>query len=296
MKKTKRVEVEDQPAESVVDAESFGTWLRRQRQGRDIGLREISEQSKISIRYLQALESGRFDVLPAPVFAKGFLRQYSRYVGLDSEEVVNAYLAAKRSSEEEESLEDSPPQLGRQRRGWGWLVVVLIVLAALAAVLFYFWDEPWWRRGAADAAGTPGSPQTEASALARETQTAVATEADPAAMAASESVGTALASAEESPPPPPEPSAPLIVDIDFTGECWIKARVDGRPSLSETRVQGETIQLLAEGRVELTLGDSSVVSVEVNGNPMPLTGQPGAVRNVAIDLETARALESRVDS
>ena len=54
---------------------SFGTWIKRQREARGIELREISDHTKISIRYLEALEVDRFDVLPAPVFTKGFLRQ-----------------------------------------------------------------------------------------------------------------------------------------------------------------------------------------------------------------------------
>ena len=85
--------------------DSFGTWLRRQREVREIGLREIAESTKISIRYLEALEKDRFDVLPAPVFAKGFLREYARFVGLDDEEVVNYYLASQSDApvEEEEA-------------------------------------------------------------------------------------------------------------------------------------------------------------------------------------------------
>ena len=57
--------------------DSFGGWLRQQREIRGISLREIADASKISIRYLEALETGRFSMLPAPVFAKGFLRQYA---------------------------------------------------------------------------------------------------------------------------------------------------------------------------------------------------------------------------
>jgi cytoskeletal protein RodZ len=61
-----------------LEAVSFGTWLRRQREARSIELREIADHTKIGIRYLEALEQDRFDVLPAPVFTKGFLRQYGR--------------------------------------------------------------------------------------------------------------------------------------------------------------------------------------------------------------------------
>lgn len=88
------------PWDGGVDAEAvpFGGWLRRQRELRQVSLREIADVTKISIRYLEALEEDRFDVLPAPVFAKGFLREYARYVGLDPDEVVNTYLTAQDST------------------------------------------------------------------------------------------------------------------------------------------------------------------------------------------------------
>ena len=93
----------------VAEPESFGTWLRRQREVREIDLREIADSSKVSMSYLRALEEDRFEVLPAPVFAKGFLRQYARYVGLDPEEVVNFYVSACRSAEGEQELVAPPP-------------------------------------------------------------------------------------------------------------------------------------------------------------------------------------------
>ncbi|HET9228574.1 MAG TPA: helix-turn-helix transcriptional regulator, partial [Thermoanaerobaculia bacterium] len=71
---------------------SFGDWLRRQREMREISLRDIADRTKISLRYLEAMEDNRFDLLPAPIFAKGFLREYARYVGLSPDEVVNHYL------------------------------------------------------------------------------------------------------------------------------------------------------------------------------------------------------------
>ena len=82
------------PWEGEAETGSFGAWLRRQREVRGISLREIAETSRISLRYLEALEQDRFDLLPAPLFAKGFLREYAKFVGLDPDEVVNYYLSA----------------------------------------------------------------------------------------------------------------------------------------------------------------------------------------------------------
>src|SRR4051794_38741573 len=85
---------------------SFGSWLRQQREIRNINLREISENTKIGMRYLEALEEDRFEVLPAPIFAKGFLREYAKYVGLDPDEVVNFYLTAEQRHRAEHGADD----------------------------------------------------------------------------------------------------------------------------------------------------------------------------------------------
>src|SRR3954465_7253148 len=81
---------------------SFGDWLRRQRELREISLRDIAERTKISLRYLEAMEQDRFDLLPAPLFAKGFLREYARYVGLSPDDVVNHYLSVQKPDDMEE--------------------------------------------------------------------------------------------------------------------------------------------------------------------------------------------------
>src|SRR5436190_15764213 len=85
---------------------SFGSWLRQQREIRNINLREISDNTKIAMRYLEALEEDRFEVLPAPIFAKGFLREYAKYVGLDPDEVVNFYLTAEQRRRAERGGDD----------------------------------------------------------------------------------------------------------------------------------------------------------------------------------------------
>lgn len=71
---------------------SFGETLKRERELREISLRQISEATKINIRYLEALEQNRFDALPGGLFNKGFIRAYANFIGLDGEAMVNAYL------------------------------------------------------------------------------------------------------------------------------------------------------------------------------------------------------------
>src|SRR5271168_1160308 len=68
---------------------SIGDTLRRERVRRNLELDQVSRELKISPRFLEAIEEENFDRLPAGVFAKSFVRQYARMLGLDQEEAAN---------------------------------------------------------------------------------------------------------------------------------------------------------------------------------------------------------------
>lgn len=239
---------------------SFGAWLRRQREIREIPLREIADVTKISMRYLEALESDRFDLLPAPVFAKGFLREYSRYVGLDPDEVVNCYLVAQQSPEESEEVNS----VGREPvKGHSWPIstallggVVVVLLGVIALLVFL------------------GSRMEEQPV----------SELPP--ITAPPVIVPAQVSTE--PVPPPGPLVPLLVTMDFTDSCWVEFVADAGQRVSELRVQGESIRIEAQESVLLTLGNPGGVRIEVNGTHFTPPSRSGRVtRDVLIDLSTA---------
>src|SRR5438105_15176795 len=68
---------------------SVGDTLRRERIKRNLKLDEISHELKISSRFLEAIEDERFDKLPGGVFAKAFVRQYGRLLGLNEDELAS---------------------------------------------------------------------------------------------------------------------------------------------------------------------------------------------------------------
>ncbi|MDX1632091.1 MAG: helix-turn-helix domain-containing protein [Thermoanaerobaculia bacterium] len=251
------------------DATSFGEWLRQQREIRGLSLREIVDSTKISMRYLEALESDRFERLPAPIFARGFLRQYAQYVGLDSDEVVNFYLQVSEERADEE-LESPGAELPRTREGGRWLRVAFVLLVLVGVVLLglgiYFFALQVRDPGVRDEMG----PDPETPPMAAPVPRAVPEEVSEPGVVA----------------PPDEQD--LEVTLVFTGECWVEARVDGERILSELRVQGESIQLEAERRIELTLGEPANVRVEVNDRPFDLDVPSGRVaRGIVIGREDA---------
>jgi cytoskeletal protein RodZ len=74
---------------------SFGEQIKRERELRKVSLKEIAEATKISVRFLRALEENDFSQLPGGVFDRGFVRAYAQFVGLDEEATVEAYLAER---------------------------------------------------------------------------------------------------------------------------------------------------------------------------------------------------------
>jgi cytoskeleton protein RodZ len=265
----KRTVLRPPPWDKGAEAESgssFGTWLRRQREAREISLRDVAERTKISMRYLEAMEDDRFEVLPAPVFAKGFLREYARYVGLSPDEVVNHYLSVQQPQSSEES--DDGRREHRSGGGWprwltlGGAVVVLLGLAALLAFLSDRWRQH--RAGAAESRPPIVAP------------VAAPVPAPPLAPAAA-------------------PSSPLEVTVDFNQECWVEAVVDGGSRRAEMREAGESMQLEAKQSVVFAkLGNPGAVEIQVNGYPYPLDKKHGEiVRDLKIDLDTVRALKAK---
>ncbi|HXO21308.1 MAG TPA: helix-turn-helix domain-containing protein [Thermoanaerobaculia bacterium] len=278
------------------DAEtgSFGTWLRRQRELREISLRSVADRTKISLRYLEAMEEDRFDLLPAPVFAKGFLREYARYVGLSPDEVVNHFLAVQQANGAAEG-EEAPSAPGRHGKPGReslrlWLALGVLLLLALATFLGFYLERH--RKGAAGrraafpasndsfAASPPAVPGAPGVTPARP-EAPAPTAAKPQPVA-----GTAAASA-----------APLEVTLDFTQDCWVDVIIDGSKRISEQRVPGESLPISAREKVVLNLGNAPGVEIQVNGLPFPVpAGHGRVVRDLQIDLDTVRALREKKEA
>ncbi|HUS09470.1 MAG TPA: helix-turn-helix domain-containing protein [Pyrinomonadaceae bacterium] len=79
-------------------AATIGEQLRLAREGRGIPLREISDQTRISMHYLEAIESNNYGRLPGGIFNRSFVKAYARYVGYDEKEAVEGYTRYMRDS------------------------------------------------------------------------------------------------------------------------------------------------------------------------------------------------------
>jgi cytoskeleton protein RodZ len=133
-----------------------GETLRRERLKRNLELETISGALKISTRFLQAIEDDQYDKLPGGVFAKSFVRQYARLLGLDEEaiarqmqQVLGLAPEVPQVAEKSKAVGFAPIQVpkveewervGDKRFRWsGWLSAVVLVAVMLVCSAVYAW-------------------------------------------------------------------------------------------------------------------------------------------------------------
>jgi cytoskeletal protein RodZ len=108
----------------------LGEFLRRERELRRITLEDVAENTKISRRYLEAIEEDQYDRLPGEAFVRGFIRSYVKYIGLDPTETMLMYDQA-RSAQAVVPPRTIPRAAGRRAsspRPLLWLLVLGLVV------------------------------------------------------------------------------------------------------------------------------------------------------------------------
>jgi cytoskeleton protein RodZ len=125
----------------------FGEHLKRERELREVSLDELSKATRISNRFLQALENEDWGKLPGGVFGHGFVRSIARYLGLSEEALLSEYDLARAEKlpavapKPEEPI-PSPPK---------WLPAAMALGGLLVLVLLLFYGARYaWNRAAAD--------------------------------------------------------------------------------------------------------------------------------------------------
>ena len=119
---------------------NFGERLKRERELREVTPNEVVVATRISLRFLEALENEDWDKLPGGVFNRGFVRAIARYLGLDEEHLLAEYDLARgdqapESTSSSENRIPSPPK---------WIAVALVagaivLIAALVVAGVYGW-------------------------------------------------------------------------------------------------------------------------------------------------------------
>src|SRR5437660_12783650 len=116
------------------DMANLGASFKQARESKGISLDKIAAETRISTRFLQAIENEEFNLLPGGIFNRGFVRTYAEKLGLDSDQAVAIYerLTAVREPTEVPAAPVEPrPKKSRH------LYTLAIVGLVLVIVVFY---------------------------------------------------------------------------------------------------------------------------------------------------------------
>lgn len=274
----------------VETPQEFGEELRRERELREVTREQLAEVTKVSVRQIEALESGRFELLPARVFARGFVLALARHLGLDAERSAAAFNHVHEAWSEERERSKSVTahpssdrlRLSRPRRnvslnttalGVG-VALVLALLTGVAAVLKGRGGATVEEASRRDGPAEVATPVPEALRL------------PPAIAAASVPVPSEtplVETAIEKPAAQAASGSGRILTLTFSDDCWTEVSVDGRVVAAELFRKGTTRRFEGGQTYVLTLGNAGGVTVDVDGAALGAVGQLGqVVRNFVV--------------
>lgn len=245
----------------------IGDALREARESQGRSQADAAQSLRVRTDYVEALETEQFDVFGADTYARGHLRNYATWLGLDPTEVLALYdRYVRREDQTAHHIADAPVSLQAREPLPQWVLVLGAAVAVLAAVALV---------------GMLGDRNPDPA----EVSIADETSPTPDPTATDEPAEPTTEPAEETPATPTFDGVEML--LVFEGRSWMRISVDGQPHpRSETTIEaGETIELQASETVEVRYGNAGAVLVEVNGTDFGRAGGNGEVVEVTYGPE-----------
>lgn len=251
---------------------TIGAQLKEAREKKELSHEEVHARIKIHPRVLQLLEEDKFEKLPSPLFAKGFLRSYADFLQMDADEIVRNYEKQGRR-EPEQVLYIRPAESGRDGAQIRWAAPAGLAIVALAVLVALLAGGRW----AADKIG-PSKGAKPAAVRAQATRSAVSFAERDSAWLRSPSQGNF---------PKIDRKTPLKLKIKAVDNVWIRVTGDGKIVFQSILKRGLTESWTAQSSYEIWTGNSSNMSLVLNGTPLGSPGK-GVVKKMVIDRDGVR--------
>lgn len=253
--------------------ESLGKQLQKEREKKGINLKDISLQTKIGLRHLEAIENDRLDLLPGGFFTRQIVKTYLISIGQDPGEWLPKYIEAG-LIEPEEAGRQKPKKPARDRsevlhKFFTGLAILVIVLAVSILVIFSIKSSKKTAESLKQQLSTP-----VATAKQEKTVPTPPATTEPAAEQR-QTPGTESALVQE--------YQGLNLELNFTEECWIQVYADGKLVLDGLKLEGYKTTVKAEKELLINTGNAGAINFTLNGRPGKPLGKRGAVlKNIKI--------------
>src|SRR6266478_3558938 len=160
-------------------ATSFGEQLRAARESRGVTLRQISDHTRIPMRYLEAIENNDYKPLPGGIFNRSFIKKYANYIEFDEVAALEGYSRTSREQGNSDEVSTSPrisnvyTDTSSNRSPFVTLLMMAGILAILSLGVYAALH--WYQRRAADSGITPPIEQQKPASTTPKTAATLAT-------------------------------------------------------------------------------------------------------------------------
>jgi len=252
----------------------LGQKLRELRESKGLSIEDVARQTRIKPAFIKAIEEGDFDLLPGEVFAKGFIRNYSLFLGLDPEEMLQLYREERKPVKEAGEEPPSPTEVPLERPSWFGLQIIKGVLLPLLAI-FILGLAGWLvysrypinlRMPSLVRRSTPSPSPTYT-----ETPTAVPSP-----------TFTPIPSPTPTPVPSPSPTptkAIVVLNLKGLGRSWLEVKVNDEMAFRGFIYPGDSLVWTGR-RIFVKCGNAGGVKAIVNGQDIGVLGEEGEVLNL----------------
>ena len=256
---------------------ALGERFRAAREARGLSLSDVAEQIRIRSVYLAAIEDENWSAIGAPVYVRGFLRTYGRFLGLDTDEIVAEFGGASSEpappvvvASQKSTYVTGEPDPPRHLSPLLWAASLIAV--ALIAYVFYS-ALTMHQRQNASVAVLPSNTATATSSASADVVSPT-----PDASLSPEASPVASGSPGPNPSPSGSPAADISnsLDVRLTAASWVRVTVDGSVSMEGTFPAGTARRF--HGKVALLrIGNAGGVEVSVDGKDVGPLGKAGDV-------------------
>jgi cytoskeleton protein RodZ len=242
----------NQASDTGGDGPVGGERLAEARRARGVSVLEIAKELHLDEPKVRALEENRFEVLGAPVFAKGHLRKYAELVGVSIDDILADYYQMNRAPSVPPVVR--PRKMSREISFGPWIAGIAIAVILGAATWWWFSLQPAPVTVRTPVAAEPESPESQS--------TEVTEREPPPAPEDSVTPATEPEVLLDEGVPPTEP----VVEEEPAQDCWTEVTdAAGRRLFFGLATEGRTITLNGVEPLGVLLGNSANVAMTVNG-------------------------------
>lgn len=254
---------------------SVGQTLREAREAQGMSLDEASMRLRLMHRQIAAMEADDFESLGQAVFARGFVRNYARLLGIVPEELLARMQGAPAERVE---IARSEPPLPRSWLSSPWLILLLLgVLVLVAApVGLYLWlnsdvdDKPANRVSSAAPVRSAAVPAVVPSPVAATDTAPEPSRGAPAAPPAS-AAGPAGPAEAAAPAAPVPAAARSVLHLEFGAEAWTEIKdASGRMLHRQLDPAGSSVDVAGRPPFDVVIGNAAQARLTYNGRPIDL--------------------------